>query len=129
MSPAHILNEALYYDRTVQDWHRNELPSDWSAIDLDLMGTCRRCSEPLYLIEATTRTDKPVSMLRALAKRADLPAFVIVHDLEQVTGGRILWPAVAALQSEQMVRYFLATIRRNHARQSHPAALNREETA
>lgn len=32
-----IRNQALYHDRTVQDWHRETFPSDYWAIDLDLI--------------------------------------------------------------------------------------------
>ena len=32
--PDRIRDEALYYDRTVQDWHYKQLPDNHTAIDL-----------------------------------------------------------------------------------------------
>lgn len=91
--PDRIRDEALYYDRTVQDWHYKQLPDNHTAIDLDLMGACAVgwCRAPLYLVEATTNPDKPTSILRALAQRATLPAFVVYHDTLGVSGGRLVY--------------------------------------
>lgn len=85
--PLEIQNQALYADRTVQDWHRREMPRDHDAIDLDLMGVCHRgyCREPLYFIEATTNPDKPSSILRKLAQKCDAYGFIVVHDTETIT--------------------------------------------
>ena len=85
--PLEILNRELYADRTVQDWHRSALPSDHDAIDLDLMGVCRRsyCRDPLYFIEATTNPNKPATILRRLAAVADAYGIVVVHDTETIT--------------------------------------------
>ena len=84
-SHVDVRNVGLYQDRTVQDWHRDAFPSTYHAIDLDLMGCCHLCREPLYLIEATTNPEKGYSILRRLALRSNLPGFVVYHDREQVT--------------------------------------------
>lgn len=90
--PLHIQNHTLYQDRTVQDWHRNTLPPIATAIDIDLMGACKTCSTPTYLIEATTNPNKPTNILRALAKRANTPALLIVHNCDVVLYADHIWP-------------------------------------
>ena len=115
-----IRNESLYYDRTVQDWHYAAFPTDHSAIDIDLMGACKMCSAPVYLIEATTKPQKSSRMLLALAKRAHVPAFVIWHDLEQVVRSRMIWPQIQDYDGELMTRLILMIQRNNHTRLEHP---------
>jgi hypothetical protein len=117
--PQVILNQALYQDRTVQDWHRESFcSSDW-AIDLDLLGACNSCREPLYLIEATTNPNKPLSILRRLAERSNLPALVIMHDTERVLSGRTIWPTSVDLPEEKWVRSVLTIYRQNHLQECH----------
>jgi hypothetical protein len=119
MTPLAILNEALYHDRTVQDWHRAAFGPDCWAIDLDLMGACKRCREPLYLIEASTNPDKPTSILWQLAVRADLPALLILHKNGEITGAKIVHAPRAPLnhaylKGEPEVRRCLERIRSRH---------------
>lgn len=112
--PQVILNDALYHDRTVQDWHRNAFPaSDW-AIDMDLLGACNSCREPLYLIEATTNPNKPLSILKRLAMRSHLPAFVVLHDGEYIRSARVIWPTVIELREERWLRSTLLIVRQQH---------------
>jgi hypothetical protein len=111
---ARVRNPALYADRTVQDWHFDTFPKDWSAIDLDLMGTCRTCSEPLYLIEATTNPNKPVTMLYRLARRADLEAFTIWHRDGEVRRGRMIYPHRLELADPFEIETALMTVRARH---------------
>lgn len=113
MTHAEVVNEALYQDRTVQDWHRDSFPRSHSAIDLDLMGACRRCSVPLYLIEATTNPNKATSMLWQLASHAGIPAFVIFHNTSVVTSARMIWPE-RINYTEPEIRTTLAVIRERH---------------
>lgn len=82
--PMHIMSPDLYNDHTVQNWHRSSFPSTYMAIDLDLMGVCRFCKKVLYLIESTTRNNKPTTILVSLAKQVNSPAFVIVHDTKEI---------------------------------------------
>lgn len=112
--PQVILNDALYHDRTVQDWHRNAFPaSDW-AIDMDLLGACNSCREPLYLIEATTNPNKPLSILKRLAMRSHLPALVVLHDGESIKSARVIWPSVIELPEEKWLRSTLLIVRQQH---------------
>lgn len=118
--PDEILNPDLYQDRTVQDWHRVRFPRQAWAIDLDLMGACHICREPLYLIEATTNPNKPTTILRALAKRADIPGLVIFHDTEQVRSARLVYPKTNVYGDEITVHGLLVAIRTYHFAQEHP---------
>lgn len=117
--PQHILNPSLYADRTVQDWHRDTFPSHFWAIDLDLMGACKRCREPVYLIEATTNPSKPTSILRALAARAKVAAFVVEHDTERITRGKCIWPEFVRYGDEVQIRAALEVLRIIHDHEAH----------
>lgn len=88
--PLHIQNQALYADRTFQDWHRQVMPYDHDAIDVDLVGVCRnwQCRDPLYWVESTTRDDKPSTILARLGFLTNAHAFVVQHDTETLTGVR-----------------------------------------
>lgn len=112
--PQQILNQALYHDRTVQDWHRDVFPASAWAIDLDLMGACNSCSEPLYLIESTTNPHKPVTILHRLAKRANLPAVVVLHENKCIKSARVIWPMISELPSEKWLFSMLWIYRQQH---------------
>lgn len=114
MSPIRIVNPSLYLDRTVQDWHRSHLPEDCTAIDLDLMGACPRCYHPLYLIESSTRDDKPVGILRSLARKADVPALLVLHDTSMVLGARLLEPLRKSYIDQHETAAVLQRIRLHH---------------
>ena len=105
MTHADIRNPALYADRTVQEWHRDAFPNDYTAIDVDLLGACRRCRNTLYLIEATTNTEnKTYTIVQRLAQRSGAHAFVVFHDERVVTGAKKVWPLpLLALQTDQLV--------------------------
>ena len=75
-----IRNPVSYHDRTVQRWHAEEYgDTTTTAIDVDLMGYCRSCNAPLYIIEASSRSNKPTSVIQSLARRAGVPACLVVH--------------------------------------------------
>ncbi len=114
--PLHIQDHTLYHDRTVQDWHRVALPPMATAIDLDLMGACKACSMPTYLIEATTSPNKPTAILRQLAQRADLPALLIVHDCSVVLYADSIWPRTNHRVSgdAEVAAWLLAFIQRHY---------------
>jgi hypothetical protein len=112
--PLTIQNQTLYQDRTVQDWHRESFPATHWAIDLDLMGACNRCREPLYLIEATTNPEKPYTILRKLAARAEVPALVIYHDSQVVIGGLLVHPKSHRLHDRDSVTAVCLMVREMH---------------
>lgn len=116
-----IGNHMLYHDRTVQDWHRNALPSSWMAIDVDLMGVCPVCKIPLYAIEATTNPNKPVTILRQLAVKADMAGIVAMHDTHGITGFRVVHDQTDTKMSHRTVttaqtalRDYIGWTRGNH---------------
>ena len=117
--PNVIINQQLYEDRTVQNWHRHSFPSTSHAIDLDLMGVCDRCREPLYLIESTTNPQKPLTILKRLAIRSQLPALMIQHDRSTVIRGVVIYPCNVVLTGEPEVHSFLEMCRRIHSEQNH----------
>lgn len=111
-----INNRQLYEDRTVQDWHRDRFSRRADAIDLDLFGVCHLgyCREPLYLIEATTNPNKPDSILRGLARKAGVPAFVVVHNQIAPTHARQIWPVPVGWMLEPDLAGLLKVLRSRH---------------
>jgi hypothetical protein len=105
--PRYVVNQALYLNRTVQDWHRFHLPDYASAMDVDLMGYCPHCYAPLYLIEASTNPQKAIGVLRALGELAHVPAGLVVHDCHEPLHAHAL-------------RQRLLTYRLRHYEQHHP---------
>ena len=129
--PLQIMNETLYHDRTVQDWHRRVMPADADAIDLDLFGTCHKwtCRDPLYFIEATTNPNKPVTILRRLAEKADGFGIVAMHDTETITGFRVVFdptrgkvPEIARESQSEGLALLLLWIREFHDLHTHSVA-------
>lgn len=119
MGHAHVRNQTLYQDRTVQDWHFDTFSADCWAIDVDLMGCCKACGEPLYLIEATTNPEKPTRLLMKLAVRAEVPALLILHQDARITGGRVIYSPMRPtchdrLRDQRHVYQCIAKIRRAH---------------
>ena len=45
--------DAYESDKWFNDWHRDSLGNEASMIDLDGLGYCQRCQQPLYVVEAT----------------------------------------------------------------------------
>lgn len=126
--PLQILNAELYADRTVQDWHRREMPRDADAIDLDLFGVCHRayCRDPLYFIEATTNPNKPATILRRLAEKSKAYAFIVQHDTERLTGIRVVHHPEGMKSSEIVAQDFsealkaiLTYVRDEHEMKAH----------
>jgi len=97
--PLEIRNWALYHDRTVQDWHRESFPPDYWAIDLDLLGVCKFCKDPLYAIESTTNPNKPLSILSTLVRKLGIPGLMILHK-----EGSIVWARRVGYSDERLTR-------------------------
>lgn len=119
--PLQIVNQELYADRTVQNWHRTTFPKDFDAIDVDLLGYCHRayCRKTLYVIEATTNPDKPLSVITQLAKQAGVVALMIQHDRNVIVRGKIVHPIREELTSEDSVTDAIRYIRAIHELQEH----------
>ena len=125
--PLEVMNESLYADRTFQDWHRTKMPRNADAIDLDLFGVCHRpgCRDPLYLVESTTRSDKPHSILVRLAQRAKCFALVVQHDTSKIVDWKVvhepvhLIPNMAGWDKGEALRDYLERIRVLHENRTH----------
>lgn len=116
--PLEIVNAKLYLDRTVQLWHRTAMARDADAIDLDLVGFCRRCRQPLYMIEATTNPEKGTYYLRKLAAAASVPALLVLHSESALTHWRLISPTYESWQ-EDTPQDFLQWLRDKHATKHH----------
>jgi hypothetical protein len=75
-------------DLAVNDWHRLVLGDDADAMDVDLVGMCRICPKPLYMIEGSRAARKPCPWLKAICNELDIPAFRILYT-ETAPGTRI----------------------------------------
>lgn len=119
--PLQIVNQALYADRTVQNWHRTIFPPDFDAIDVDLLGYCHRgsCRQTLYLIESTTNPNKPLTVITKLAERAGVVGLMIQHDQNVILRGRVVHPDRIELPDEFSVFEAIRDIRASHERQQH----------
>lgn len=114
-----VHNPRLYQDRTVQDWHYDNMTRQAKAIDLDLYGYCSCCYEPLYLVEASTNPDKATNALMGLAVRVQAPAFLVLHHQGRVVGGRELTRSLTH-PTPEAVRTALAMCRFTHTARQHP---------
>ena len=73
------------------DWHREQPDLDAKAIDIDLLGYCKHCLDPLYLIEATRgRNRKNASVLEHLGRMIGVPVWVVYQDKTGAHPGEIL---------------------------------------
>jgi hypothetical protein len=76
-------------DLTYSSWHRRAEPSNRNVltyIDLDAIEYCHRCREPLALLELARdvgQTFKPTTVLKALAERADVPAYLVFYKPDE----------------------------------------------
>jgi len=91
--------EELYgtRDLTYSRWHRvksirrfmqEEHAQQLTYIDVDALEYCRQCLQPILLLETARdvgQSSKPTAALRALARRANLPAFLVFYRVD-VTG-------------------------------------------
>ena len=76
------------------EWHRN-LQNKLGYIDIDCVGICLKCKDPLYLAETTFDVEqswKATTTTEKLAKLSNLPSFLIfykVNDKREVISFRI----------------------------------------
>lgn len=76
-------------DLTYSAWHRT-LPDVVTMIDIDGLEYCRRCRAPLALIETARdvgQSFKSTIVLRELACRAFIPAFLVLYHIGEESGG------------------------------------------
>jgi len=89
---ALVQNPDAYFDTTVNEWHMKTFPWDATAIDVDLVGTCRSCNKPLYMVEATENPAKYSYILQEMARRCSCVAYVVWHQDKYVTEAQQVYP-------------------------------------
>lgn len=63
------------------DWHREQPEYNAKAIDVDLLGYCPSCKDPLYLIEATRSSGrKCADVLEHLGEIVNVPVWVVYQQ-------------------------------------------------
>ena len=81
-------NDVLFSDYS--RWHRNQTHSAIAMIDVDKVSCCHSCNEPLFLAETVKHNGQELikghSMIRKLAIKAGLPAFIIWY---KIVGGEM----------------------------------------
>ena len=87
MSPVDIGSEDLYdgSSRFLHDWHRETFGPLAEALDVDLVGRCPDCYAMLYVIEATSRFDKPTRFVEEVGRLLRVPAILWIHDREMIS--------------------------------------------
>ncbi|RLC87699.1 MAG: hypothetical protein DRJ03_05335 [Chloroflexi bacterium] len=109
-------------DLTYSSWHRTLHPS-LHYIDLDAVEYCARCKEPLALLELAQdvgQTSKTTTVLRKLARRSNLPAYLVFWKKEgdSISQFRIrqVWPNWGEEQTMSPEEYegWLLSLRSGH---------------
>lgn len=81
-------------DMLFSRWHRS-LDKTYKFLDIDWIEFCHVCSEPLAFIEIAQDVGqdwKPTTVLERAAKRANVPAFCILYQVERgrsIVGARV----------------------------------------
>lgn len=73
-------------DLAFSRWHRENCPDHWSLIDVDFLGFCKKCSEPIAIIEHARdvgQTFKAFTATRKLALAAGIPALLVLYRLDE----------------------------------------------
>ncbi len=72
-------------------WHRDQPDDNAKMIDLDSLGYCPTCLDPLYLIEATRgRNRKPAHVTEHLGRLIETVVWVVYQDKSGAHPGEIL---------------------------------------
>ena len=80
MARNNYYNKGDFYS----EWHRG-LKNDLGYIDIDSVGICLKCKQPLYLAETTFDVGqawKATTTTEKLARLANLPSFLIFYKVE-----------------------------------------------
>jgi hypothetical protein len=71
-------------DLTINLWHRATFGDEAKALDLDLVGMCHRCDQPLYAWEATRSTlYKPTKWLRRITSQQNVPGYLVTYAITE----------------------------------------------
>lgn len=119
----HIFNEDEYEhgSKWFARWHRDHPENNATMIDLDGVGYCQACLQPLYLIEATRATKrKNASVTERLGELLGATVWVVYQDKAGGHPGEILLDDRTAginhgWLSEERVWGMLSAVRSGHA--------------
>jgi hypothetical protein len=68
-------------DLSINLWHRATFGDDAKALDVDLIGMCGRCDQPLYAYEATrSQGYKATKWLRQICLQQNVPGYLVVYS-------------------------------------------------
>ena len=115
-------------DLTYSSWHRGIEPytqSDLPYVDLDAVEYCRKCDEPLALVELAQDVGqefKATTVMRKLAAKAGLPAYLVFYKKGEdgdivsfrVRQVRPQYTGFVEMTPDEYVS-FLRSLRANHA--------------
>lgn len=85
MSPRYEISGER--DLAFSQWHRRVFDDDAAALDIDLVGMCKRCNQPIYMIETTRADKKSTTWTEVIARKCQVPAFVVFYrEADDETG-------------------------------------------
>lgn len=73
-------------DLAFSRWHREQCPDDWSLIDVDFLGFCKKCSGPILVIEHardTGQNHKTFTATRNLALASNIPGLLVLYKMDE----------------------------------------------
>lgn len=90
MKKIHDPDEYERGSKWFADWHRSQ-DDQSAAIDIDILGYCRQCIMPLYVVEATrSRNRKESSVCERVGAMLAVPVWVVYQDKDGRHDGQIL---------------------------------------
>ncbi len=110
-------------DLAVSGWHRRAFGDNATAIDLDLMGLCKKCGAHLYVLEDTRELGaKPTTITKASANRLNCVAFLIQYRRDELLSEEFevfratrIWPEPrTVVGGEDELARLIQTIRDQH---------------
>lgn len=116
-------------DLTISAWHRRNFDDDQSAFDLDLIGVCKLCGNPLYVWETTRAADKNTTWTGRSAHRFNVPGYLVTywHDPDgslDMTVAQI-YPAKRRIGGQIDLKYHIDQLRTAHRSIWHGSEITR----
>jgi hypothetical protein len=103
----------------MSQWHRDVFGDECKAFDLDLVGVCGACQNPLYVWETTRAAVKATTWTGRTAFRFNVPGFLIHYvstdgELKELTAYRIYPRPQTLIGGGQDLQLLMEDIRRTH---------------
>lgn len=86
-------------DLGMSQWHREQFGTDCHAFDIDLIGMCLYCAQPLYAWECTRADQKSTRWLEKVCAFMNIPGYLVRYSngedgrVESITA-RLVFPVV-----------------------------------